>query len=166
MWQFVVFLWLVEEVQSEFQEKDGKIRCHAQEPRFTPTDVEVLKHFNVTVLPELNGKEYITEGTLLYAPFLPWSLLLGEFLRMGSPGVCVCNDVGESVEMLAMRIRHGTKSIDSEGILLLDEDLKVCEKIGRVFLEGRRAVKIPEFEFHGECLKLMIYFQEEELESG
>lgn len=162
MWQFVVFLWLVEQVR----DGDKKIQCYAQEPRFTPTDIEVLKHFDITVLPELNGKDVVNESALLYAPFLPWSLLLKDFLQAGVPAICVSNDVAESVDMLQMRIKHGTKSIDSEGILLNDVDLKECERAGRSFLEKREGIVFPVFEFHAECLKLMVYFEKEELESG
>lgn len=163
MWQFVVFMWLIGEVRDGGDSREA-FRCYAQEPRFTPTDVEVLKHFDVTVLPALNGKDFVGEGTLLYAPFLPWSLLLKEFLQAGTPAVCVSNDVGESVEMLQMRIKHGTKSLDSEGISLQEDDLKECERVGRSFLERRKGVAFPAFELHTECLKLMIYLEEEEEE--
>lgn len=134
MWQFVAFLWLIEEVRG----KEGEgMKCYAQEPRFTLTDVEVLRHFGIEVLDRLNGKEFVNEGTLLYAPFLPWALLLGDLLMgEGMPEVCVCNDVGESVEMLGMRIKHGITSIDSEGVALQEEDLRNCEKVGSAFLEG------------------------------
>ncbi|KAE9972530.1 hypothetical protein BLS_003975 [Venturia inaequalis] len=166
MWQFVVFLWLIDEVRDRESGKDGRgaFMCYAQEPRFTPTDVEVLKHFGILVLPALNGEEFINEKTLLYAPFLPWSLLLKDFLHAGTPAICVSNDVGESVEMLQMRMKHGTKSLDSEGLSLQEEDLKECERVGRTFLEKRKGVAFPAFEFHAECLKLMVYIEEEETE--
>ncbi|TID13057.1 hypothetical protein E2P81_ATG09790 [Venturia nashicola] len=170
MWQFVVFLWLVEQVQ---EKENGSIvgsafKCYAQEPRFTPTDVEVLKHFDIIVLPALNGKDFVNEKTLLYAPFLPWSLLLKDCLQAGTPAICVSNDIGEVVEMLQMRMKHGTKSIDSEGISLQEEDLKGCERVGRTFLEKRKGVAFPAFEFHAECLKLMVYVEEEkaDIETG
>lgn len=164
MWQFVVFLWLVEEVREEESGSDvrGAVKCFAQEPRFTPTDVEVLKHFDIVVLPALNGKELVNEKTLLYAPFLPWSLLLKGFLQAGTPPICVSNDVGECVEMLQMRIKHGTKFLDSEGISLEEDDVKECERVGRAILEKRKAVAFPAFELHAECLKLMVYMEEEE----
>lgn len=170
MWQFIVFLWLVEELREKEDgiEVRGDIKCFAQEPRFTPTDVEVLKHFDIIVLPALDGKDFVNGKTLLYAPFLPWSLLLKDFLQAGTPAVCVSNDVGESVEMLQMRIKHGTNSLYSEGISLQEEDLKECERVGRVFLDKRKGVAFPAFEFHAECLMLMIYIEEEreEIEKG
>jgi hypothetical protein len=165
MWQFVVFLWLVEQVQDEDRSKE-KMRAYAQEPRFTPTDTLVLEHFGIMTLPELNGKEFVTEKTLLYAPFLPWSLLLKDFLQSKTPAVCVSNDIGESVETLQMRIKHGTMPINSEGVLLQDKDLKGCERVGSAFLERKTAVVFPAFEFHLECLKLMVYVEEEQLETG
>jgi hypothetical protein len=168
MWQFVVFLWLVEQVQGKdcVGVKERAIKCYAQEPRFTPTDILVLEHFGIVVLPELNGKEMVNERTLLYAPFLPWSLLLKDFLQSGTPAICVANDIRESVEMLQMRIKHGTQSIESEGVLLSDEDLKDCERVGRGFLERKTCVAFPAFEFHAECLKLMVYIRKEQLETG
>lgn len=165
MWQFVVFLWLVEEAQRKENDSDVQeaFKCYAQEPRFTPTDVEVLKHFDIVVLPELNGRNFVNEKTLLFAPFLPWSLLLNDFLQAGTPAICVTNDVAESVEMLQMGIKHATKPFDSEGISLQEEDLRECERVGRTFLEKRTGVAFPAFEFHAECLKLMVYVEEEEI---
>ncbi|QDS69225.1 hypothetical protein FKW77_001122 [Venturia effusa] len=171
MWQFVVFLWLVEGVIKKEKESDasnGAFRCYAQEPRFTPTDVEVLKHFDIIVLPDLDGKKFVNEKTMLYAPFLPWSLLLKDFLQAGTPAICVSNDVEEVVEMSQMRIKHGTKSLESEGIPLQEGDLKECERVGKAFLENRKGFAFPPFDLHSECLKLMVYVAErgQEMERG
>jgi len=92
----------------------------------------------------------------LFAPFLPWVVLLRDVLPGRDPRFYVGIDVNEVLERMEMQ--KGRYGLDGVG----DEELEGCPEVARRFLEGRERVRVGEFEGERNALEgLWVYWREE-----
>ncbi|RMZ66374.1 Sensitivity To Red Light Reduced-like SRR1 [Pyrenophora seminiperda CCB06] len=151
LWQLVLFVDVV--AKSASNEQATSIPCYASDPAFTPLDTSFLSLLHITTLPsspssspDLASK--ISPTTFVYSPFVDWFLLLPTFLKDKDPRVYVGNEILSDYSVFAQ-----TKE--------KREMLGVCNEVGRRWLEGRRVVRLREFERHGNALGgLVVYLRE------
>ncbi|KAL1799176.1 hypothetical protein ACET3X_003213 [Alternaria dauci] len=140
LWQLVLFVDVVERLKAD--NKDTELRCFAQDPAFTPLDVEFLSQLSITVL-ESDLQSYITSQSFVYSPFVDWFLLLPTFLKSKDPVLYVGNEILDDYSVYAQ-----TKE--------KKERLEECNEVGKKWVEGREKVALREFEKHGNALNGMI----------
>jgi hypothetical protein len=117
---------------------------YAQDPAFTPLDIEFLKLLGVQVLDsDLEGK--IADKSFVYSPFVDWFLLLPTFLKNKSPVLYVGNEILDDYSPYAQTTEK-------------KEKLEECNAIGKTWLEGRGMVKLGEFEMHANALNGMVMY--------
>ncbi|KAK3078461.1 hypothetical protein LTS18_007452 [Coniosporium uncinatum] len=157
MWQLVLFLHVVESLQGLGGGGGERVKMFAQEPNFTALDEEFLKGLGVEVVTHPRGAEMVTERTFLYAPFLPWFVLLRDVLPGKDPRLYVGIDVNEVQER--MELQKGGYGLEEVG----DQELEECSQVAKKFLEGRQRVRVGEFEGERNALEgLWVYWREVE----
>jgi hypothetical protein len=120
------------------------IKPYAQDPAFTPLDIDLLELFNIQVLnSDLESK--ITEKSFIYSPFVDWFLLLPTFLKDGSPVLYIGNEILDDYSPYAQTSEK-------------KEKLHECNEIGKQWLEGRELMKFEEFEMHANALNGMVVY--------
>ena len=98
-WQLGVFLLLVRELKS-FQD-DYNLQIFAQDPAFTPLDVDLLKEYDIEVLETPRAAEVIDQHTLVFAPFIDAAVLLPSILKNKNPAIYVGTDIREIQEKMS-----------------------------------------------------------------
>ncbi|CAN9197890.1 unnamed protein product [Alternaria alternata] len=142
LWQLVLFVAVVERLKDD--NKDTKLGCFAQDPAFTPLDVEFLSLLSITVL-ESDLQSRITSQSFVYSPFVDWFLLLPVFLKSKDPVLYVGNEILDDYSVYAQ-----TKE--------KKERLEECNEVGKKWTEGREKVALREFEKHGNALNGMVVY--------
>jgi hypothetical protein len=162
LWQLAVFLSMSKLLSSSKENTaESSPVLYAQEPRFEALDVTVLKSYSVDVLHKLDAKDLITPKTFLFAPFLPWPVLLQDLLLDEDPAICVALNIRGCLEQVEIMIKNGKEEV-FEGESLSVEQMKTCLKVGEKFLEGRSDIEFPDFELHSSALRgLRIYTKTE-----
>jgi hypothetical protein len=123
------------------------MNLYAQDPAFTPLDTAFLSALNISVLTS-SIESHITPSSFVFAPFVDWFLLLPLFLQNKDPELYIGNEVLENYRPFA--------NTDEKRVVLAE-----CNRLGKVFLEGREKRKVPEFELHGAALEgLVVYWKE------
>ncbi|CAG5160216.1 uncharacterized protein ALTATR162_LOCUS5764 [Alternaria atra] len=140
LWQLVLFVDVVERLKDD--KKDTKIGCFAQDPAFTPLDIEFLSDLSITVL-ESDLQSHITSESFVYSPFVDWFLLLPTFLKSKDPVLYVGNEILDDYSVYAQ-----TKE--------KKERLEECNEVGKKWIGGREKVSLREFEKHGNALNGMV----------
>jgi hypothetical protein len=139
------------------------VTLYAQDPRFSPIDVLLFQSYGIEVLPKLDARDQISTSTLIFAPFLPWHIMLQEILLDRNPAICISSSIREAVEQIEIRLRHGFEEATFEGTLVGKEAAEICSKVGTRFLKGRKDDEFPEFELHSDALYgLRVYMSNEE----
>jgi hypothetical protein len=129
------------------------IQCYAQDPAFTPLDIDFLSLLNIQVL-DSNLESKVTNESFVYSPFVDWFLLLPSFLKDKSPGLYVGNEILDNYSPYAQTTEK-------------QEKLEECNEIGRSWLQGRETVKLDEFEMHANALNgMVVYWKETEKEGA
>jgi hypothetical protein len=118
--------------------------CFAQDPAFTPLDVEFLSLLSITVL-ESDLQSRITSQSFVYSPFVDWFLLLPVFLKSKDPVLYVGNEILDDYSVYAQ-----TKE--------KKERLEECNEVGKKWTESREKVALREFEKHGNALNGMVVY--------
>ena len=159
LWQLVLFVDVVGQRMSSSlsvactrtdykivndENKDTKIQCFAQDPAFTPLDIEFLSHLSITVL-DSNLQAHITSRSFVYSPFVDWFLLLPNFLKSKDPVLYVGNEILDDYSVYAQ-----TKE--------KKERLEECNEVGKRWIKGREKVALREFEKHGNALNGMVVY--------
>jgi hypothetical protein len=126
------------------ENKDAKILCFAQDPAFTPLDVEFLSYLSITVL-DADLQSHITPQSFVYSPFVDWFLLLPTFLKSKDPVLYVGNEILDDYSVYAQ-----TKE--------KKERLEECNEVGKKWIIGREKVALKEFEKHGNALNGMVVY--------
>jgi hypothetical protein len=135
------------------ENKDLKILCFAQDPAFTPLDVEFLSHLSVTTL-DAGLQSHITPQSFVYSPFVDWFLLLPTFLKSKDPVLYVGNEILDDYSVYAQ-----TKE--------KKERLEECNEVGKKWVETRDKVALKEFEKHGNALNgMVVYWKEIDEDAG
>ncbi|KAI4671973.1 uncharacterized protein J4E78_000472 [Alternaria triticimaculans] len=142
LWQLVLFVDVVGRLKDE--NKDLKIQCFAQDPAFTPFDIEFLSHLSITVL-DSDLQTHITSKSFVYSPFVDWFLLLPTFLKSKDPVLYVGNEILDDYSVYAQ-----TKE--------KKERLEECNEVGKKWIKGREKVALREFEKHGNALNGMVVY--------
>lgn len=124
--------------------EDTKLGCFAQDPAFTPLDVEFLSLLSITVL-ESDLQSRITSQSFVYSPFVDWFLLLPVFLKSKDPVLYVGNEILDDYSVYAQ-----TKE--------KKERLEECNEVGKKWTESREKVALREFEKHGNALNGMVVY--------
>jgi hypothetical protein len=137
-----LFVAVVKRVKDD--NKDTKLGCFAQDPAFTPLDVEFLSLLSITVL-ESGLQSRITSQSFVYSPFVDWFLLLPVFLKSKDPVLYVGNEILDDYSVYAQ-----TKE--------KKERLEECNEVGKKWTEGREKVALKEFEKHGNALNGMVVY--------
>ncbi|KAG9193316.1 hypothetical protein G6011_03351 [Alternaria panax] len=149
LWQLVLFVDVIERLKAD--NKDTKIGCFAQDPAFTPLDIEFLCLLSITVL-ESDLHFHITSKSFVYSPFVDWFLLLPTFLKSRDPVLYVGNEILDDYSVYAQ-----TKE--------KKERLEECNEVGKKWMEGREKVALKEFEKHGNALNgMVVYWKESDRE--
>ena len=92
--QLVLWLFIVEKL-----DPSGNITLFAQDPIFTADDEEFLQMFGIHILNNPEAQEHITEETLVFAPFIPWSVLINEFIRDNSSPMFITQNLHRHSEV-------------------------------------------------------------------
>ncbi|RYO71013.1 hypothetical protein AA0113_g2449 [Alternaria arborescens] len=142
LWQLVLFVAVVERLKDD--NGDTKLGCFAQDPAFTPLDVEFLSLLSITVL-ESDLQSRITSQSFVYSPFVDWFLLLPVFLKSKDPVLYVGNEILDDYSVYAQ-----TKE--------KKERLEECNEVGKKWTESREKVALREFEKHGNALNGMVVY--------
>ncbi|CAN9215429.1 unnamed protein product [Alternaria sp. RS040] len=142
LWQLVLFVAIVERLKND--NNDTKLGCFAQDPAFTPLDVEFLSLLSITVL-ESDLQSRITSQSFVYSPFVDWFLLLPTFLKSKDPVLYVGNEILDDYSVYAQ-----TKE--------KKERLEECNEVGKKWMEGREKVALREFDKHGNALNGMVVY--------
>jgi hypothetical protein len=155
--QLAVFLWLVQVFSNE------DCRLFASDPGFNPTDQAVLEHFQARVT---SGSESdhgsALLGSLLYAPYLPWTVLTLDHLS-GSrvrPDVIVCQDlrgVKENLELQRERLAVSDGEYTKGD---LNTAVKVCEGV----VGGYVATAFPEYEPLPDAFRELVVYVRKQTE--
>lgn len=149
LWQLVLFRAVLRLLSPESTSPLTPLVSYAQEPAFTPLDIEFLARLGITHV-SAGVERHITSRSFVYAPFVDWFVLLPVFLRDRDPEVYVGNEVLGSYAAFA-------NSEEKRGVM------GECDKVGKVFLEGRERRRVPAFEEHGNAFEgLMVYWREED----
>jgi hypothetical protein len=167
LWQLAVFLSMARYLSvQEDSATERTITLFAQEPRFAPLDIAVLKSYGVEVLEKMNARDLMTPKTFIFAPFLPWPVLLQDILLDRVLAICISLDVRVCLEQVEIMIKSGKEDV-VEGKTVSVELMKTCFKVGEDFLDGKNDVEFPEFELHSNALRgLRIYTRRQEKESA
>jgi hypothetical protein len=131
---------------------DIDIKCYAQDPAFTPLDIDLLNLLNIQVL-DSNLESKVTNESFVYSPFVDWFLLLPSFLKDKSPVLYVGNEILDNYSPYAQTTEK-------------QEKLEECNEIGRSWLQGRETVKLDEFEMHANALNGMVVYWKEMEKKG
>ncbi|EUC39899.1 hypothetical protein COCMIDRAFT_110226 [Bipolaris oryzae ATCC 44560] len=142
LWQLVLFEHVVGRLKKS--SKKTEIQCYAQDPAFTPLDTEFLSLLSITTL-ESGLEAKITAKSFVYSPFVDWFLLLPMFLVDRDPVLYVGNEILDDYSMYAQSEEK-------------KEKLQECNEVGKKWLVGREAVKLCEFEKHGNALNGMVVY--------
>jgi len=130
----------------------SKIRLYAQEPVFTALDESFLSALDITVLSS-DAENHITNHSFVFAPFVDWNLLLPVFLMDKDPELFVGNAILDDYSPFA-KSEEKEKAVDK------------CDKLGKIFLEGRSGLWVPEFELHALALDGLIVYWKKMGEAG
>ncbi|KAF2015580.1 hypothetical protein BU24DRAFT_421871 [Aaosphaeria arxii CBS 175.79] len=128
MWQLVFFMSVLKIVLKDRNNED--IKLYAQEPAFTSLDTEFLAslpHPIVAVTQSI--EDYISGKSLVFAPFVDWTLLLPVFLKDKDPELYVGNEVLDDYKIYAGNPEN-------------EAARETCEKIGSAFLVDREMSRV------------------------
>jgi hypothetical protein len=139
MWQLVLFMHVVRHLGPQ-----GNIQLFAQDPAFTPTDIEFLALLGVTVL-DTGIEKHITPHSFVYSPFVDWFVLLPMFLANKDPALYVGNEILDDYTAYA-------QTDDKK------EKLEACNELGKTFLATREMLKLKDFEHHAHALNGMVVY--------
>lgn len=162
--QLAGFFWLMDNV---WRAKSPDVfEMHAIDPHFSPTDKAVFEHFGVRVhLDSKSQHVSAIDGSLCYAPFLPWPVLILEYLLAGERkhAVLVCQDLQSVKENLQLWKKQldGGGTINADGRECTKDDLvrgiEGCDGI----LKEYRATCFPPYEPLPFAFKdLVVYVRE------
>ncbi|KAF2114205.1 hypothetical protein BDV96DRAFT_495251 [Lophiotrema nucula] len=138
MWQLVLFLAVVKLVTIS----KPQLKLFAQEPAFTPLDIDLLSAVSINVLTT-NIESHITSKSFVFAPFVDWNLLLPIFLKDKDPDLYIGNEILDD---------YGPYARTEEK----ERRRKECEAIAQGFLKGRQSMKVPEFSLHAHALNGLV----------
>ncbi|KAH8726565.1 hypothetical protein GQ44DRAFT_613700 [Phaeosphaeriaceae sp. PMI808] len=143
MWQLVLFVDVIQHLD-EKSKGYKKVQMYAQDPAFTPLDIEFLKVIDIMSI-ERDIEKHIMVESFVYSPFVDWYLLLPTFLASKDPVLYVGNEILDDYSAYA---QTGEKK----------EKQDECDKLGRTFLNGRESMKLRDFELHAHALNGMIMY--------
>jgi len=144
IWQLVLFTSIIQHLNSSSSNKT--LQVYAQDPAFTPIDIEFLHLLNISTTPS-GIESHITPKSFVYSPFVDWFILLPMFLKGKDPVLYVGNEILDDYGAYA---RSGEKK----------EKLAECNELGKLFLDGRESVKAKDFQLHAHALNGMnIYWK-------
>ncbi|KAF1835602.1 hypothetical protein BDW02DRAFT_547666 [Decorospora gaudefroyi] len=158
LWQLVLFVRVTNlPCTHPVKAQGNSIQVHAQDPAFTPTDINFLSLLNISVTstptttepPTIHTK--ISPKTFLYSPFVDWYLLLPVFLsnptHNPNPALYIGNEILPDYTPYAHTPEKRSK-------------LHECNEIGQRWVEGRQMVRLGGFEGHGDALEgLVVYWR-------
>ena len=147
--QLGAFLWLVDGARSSKGPDD--LQRLAVDPGFTPPDGAVLEQLRVKMA--LDSKDFDKQTlnhSLLYAPYLPWPVLILDYLNGGSikPSLLVCQDLQSIKENLEMwtKTPNGQRVIEVDGRACSRDDLTKAVEGCKVILRDYDACRFPIYE--------------------
>lgn len=79
------------------------MKLYIQEPRLFPLDKSFFESLHITVLESPAASTHTNGSTFLYAPFLPWTVLLTDFLTEKNPHLtitAIASNVIDSIDIL------------------------------------------------------------------
>jgi hypothetical protein len=149
MTQLAAFMWLYRSTNPTTDQDPRTLRVI--DPGFSATDREVLQHQNMEVhLAYSTQLMSAMEGSLCYAPYLPWPILLLDYLAAGQtrPAILVCQDLKSIKENLDLRIRHVDKNstINVDGRECTLDDLTNGAKACGHLLKEYQGTNFPTYE--------------------
>lgn len=139
LWQLVLFVDVVRILSTE-----EKMQTHAQDPAFTPLDIEFLQLLNITTTTT-GIEEHITSEGFVFSPFVDWFILLPTFLKGKDPLVYVGNEILDDYGAYAQSEEKRGKLAESNAI-------------GKTFLEKREKVRLRDFEEHAHALNGIVIY--------
>ncbi|KAF2423481.1 hypothetical protein EJ08DRAFT_447649 [Tothia fuscella] len=159
IWQLVVFLSLSELLSTSPKPRGNRtIKLYAQEPRFTAADRTIFQSYGITVLENLDARNYITPNIIIYAPFLQWTIMLQDILRDQNPAMCISLNIRDALDQIVIKLKSGCSGASFEGTSLGRREMESCVTVGEAFLVGREDVEFPDFELDANALRgLRIY---------
>jgi hypothetical protein len=138
MWQLVLFVDATKHFNTENK--------YAQDPAFTPLDIEFLKLLGITAT-ETGIEQHITTESFVFSPFVDWFILLPMFLKGKDPRFYMGNEILDDYNVYAQTAEK-------------KEKLEECNELGKRFLEGRDKVKLKDFDLHAHAFNgMVIYFK-------
>lgn len=146
-WQMAVFLELCGCL------KDPRCRdavpMWLQEPIVNATDVKVLKDLRITVVPVPQAVPKIDRDTLLFAPFVEWSILFLQVLDGKDPQIYIGAELQSQIEALS-----SSRQEEEGDSKVLEESLEIAMSFSR-----RRKNARVDFVKHGglNVLGLQLY---------
>lgn len=163
--QLVGFTWLMGSVDRNFDGEGGGCLQFAIDPSFTRTDDLVLEKLVPPIQAACEAsKEHhdAVDGSLVYAPYLPWPVLLLDYLDdfARKPKVLICQDVRAIRENL--ELRHDRMRADE----IIEVDGRRCTKkdvddaIGTCYVipKAYKTVEMPIFESMPEAFQGMVMY--------
>lgn len=126
MWQLVSFIAVIRHLNNP------EVRIYAQDPAFTPLDTAFLALLNISTTTS-GLEEHISTTSFLFSPFVDWFILLPMFVRDRDPALYVGNEILDDYAAVAQSEEKKAKAGE-------------CAVWGQGFLDGRRNVKLREFE--------------------
>ncbi|KAF2138964.1 uncharacterized protein K452DRAFT_78736 [Aplosporella prunicola CBS 121167] len=130
VWQLVAFLELVKLVtgrdEASGEDVEGEkvdVQVYAEDPVFNALDEEVLRDVGVVVLRAAEGEvaasaQHIAPDCMVFAPFMPWFVMLPHFLRDRHPALYIGSDVADMLEAAQRRADgHDATPLDHVSVL-------------------------------------------------
>ncbi|KAL5118738.1 hypothetical protein ACEQ8H_003415 [Pleosporales sp. CAS-2024a] len=143
LWQLVLFL----DAAAQVQAKD----MYAQDPAFTPLDVEFLARLGVGHV-QTGIEQYMSVESFVFSPFVDWCILLPVFLKGKDPLWYVGNEILHDYTAYA-------QTTDKE------DKLQECNELGDKFLHNRERLRLRDLEAHAHALNgMVVYWKKEEEE--
>jgi hypothetical protein len=137
MWQLILFMDVIQNLNKE-------ALIYAQDPAFTPLDIEFLQLLSITTL-DTEIEKHITPESFVYSPFVDWFILLPTFLASKDPMLYVGNEILDDYSVYAQTEDKRAK-------------LAECNELGEKFLSGRETMKLKDFEAHAHALNGMVVY--------
>ncbi|KAF2733770.1 hypothetical protein EJ04DRAFT_438379 [Polyplosphaeria fusca] len=140
MWQLVMLL----EVIRFISKPELTIKVYAQEPAFTPLDLDFLAALDIEVTIS-HIEIHITDKTFVFAPFVDWYILLPTFLRDKEPELYIGNEILDEYDIYA--------SSEDKKVVLAESNA-----VGQKLLKGRQSRRVPEFALHAHALNGLVTY--------
>jgi hypothetical protein len=147
--QLAGYMWLTNNIV--VSPEQNALDSHVIDPNFSSTDEVVFDHFGMKMHLELqHAVSGALEGSFCYSPYLPWPVLLLDYLSAGriKPLILVCQDLTSMKDNLEMRSKQIMKgeSINVDGRECSKDDLVKAVEACDVLLKDYRGTKFPVYE--------------------